>query len=159
LSGPKEVYFSLLVHLSLPAVAEREPCLSHFGPIVAPSAESMVRMWIRGAVQARFAFPAIWLKEEFVAALIFGSPEIQVLYNPSATGTRRGWLPTAGTYRRRGQVVYIPELNQSHFLDSVAIRSRQQRDFDSTICCVIGAGDGCRYDHPKVDVAGTSPGL
>jgi hypothetical protein len=51
-------YFWSGRHLSFPLVADNEPCLSHFGPVCAPSAALMVNIWTHGAIQTCLAIPA-----------------------------------------------------------------------------------------------------
>ena len=52
------IYFEAGAQRSFPALAERDPCLSHKGPVVEPSAALMLNIWIRGMVQSRLGTPA-----------------------------------------------------------------------------------------------------
>jgi hypothetical protein len=62
---PRGIYFAVGAQRSFPALAERDPCLSHNGPVVEPSAALMLSIWIRGMVQSRLGTPADSGEREF----------------------------------------------------------------------------------------------
>ena len=63
---PRGAYFEEAEHRSFPALAEREPCLSHNGPVIEPSAARISSIWIWGMVHSRLGVPVGSSARKFV---------------------------------------------------------------------------------------------